>query len=87
MAGSLVLIDSVTVSSAVATVDLGGADWDSSYDVYVVKFNNVSPSTAEQMKARFLESGTENSTSNYDYGAKHFRTSGAFENLYGTNAT
>jgi hypothetical protein len=87
MAGSLIKIDEVTVSTAVASVELGASDWDSSYDVYMVKFNNVSPSTAEQMKARFLESGTENSTANYDYSAKHFRTSGAFENLYGTNAT
>tara|TARA_R100000388_G_scaffold48159_2_gene36246 strand:+ start:1044 stop:1568 length:525 start_codon:yes stop_codon:yes gene_type:complete len=87
MAGSLIKIAETTVSSAVASVTLGASDWDSSYDVYLVKFNNVSPSTAEQMKARFLESGTENSTSNYDYAAKHFRTSGAFENLYGTNAT
>tara|TARA_R100001509_G_scaffold119449_2_gene73785 strand:- start:483 stop:1007 length:525 start_codon:yes stop_codon:yes gene_type:complete len=87
MAGSLILIDSETVSSAVASVTLGGSDWDSSYDVYLIKFNNVSPSTAEQMKARFLESGTENSTANYDYAAKHFRTSGAYENLSATNAT
>ena len=87
MAGSLIKIDEEIVSSAVSSVELGASDWDSSYDVYVVKFNNVSPSTAEQMKARFLESGTENSTSNYDYASKHFRTSGAFENLNGANAT
>ena len=36
MAGSLVLLDSETVSSAVSTVDLGGANWDTSYDVYRV---------------------------------------------------
>ncbi len=87
MAGSLIKIDEEIVTSAVASVTLGVSDWNSSYDVYLVKFNNVSPSTAEQMKARFLESGTENSSANYDYSAKHFRTSGAFENLYGTNAT
>jgi hypothetical protein len=87
MAGSLIKIDEEIVTSAVASVTLGGSDWDSSYDVYIVEFNNVSPSTAEQMKARFLESSSENSTANYDYAAKHFRTSGAFENLSGTNAT
>lgn len=87
MSGSLIKIDEEIVTSAVASVTLGVANWDSSYDVYMVKFNNVSPSTAEQMKARFLESGTENSTANYDYAAKHFRTSGAFENLSATNST
>lgn len=84
MAGSLIKIDEVTVSSAVSSVTLGNTNWDTSYNVYVVKFNNVSPSTAEQMKARFLVSGTENSTSNYQYAVFHFRTSGAFEALYGT---
>lgn len=87
MSGSLIKIDEEIVSSAVSSVTLGVSDWDSSYDVYIVKFNNVSPASAEQMKARFLESGTENDSANYDYAAKHFRTSGSFENLTSTNAT
>ena len=36
MAGSLIKIDEEIVTSAVASVTLGGADWDSSYDVYMV---------------------------------------------------
>jgi len=36
MAGSLVKIDEEIVTSPVASVTLGGADWDSSYDVYMV---------------------------------------------------
>tara|TARA_R100001126_G_C4847619_1_gene160296 strand:+ start:344 stop:868 length:525 start_codon:yes stop_codon:yes gene_type:complete len=87
MSGSLIKIDEEIVSSAVSSVELGASDWDSSYDVYVVKFHNVSPSTAEQLKVRFLESGSENATANYDFAAKHLRTSGAFENASGTNAT
>ena len=63
---------------------MAGKDSD---NVYMVAFNNVSPSTAQQLKVRFLESGTENDSSNYDYAAKHYRTSGAYENLTGTDAT
>ena len=36
MAGSLIKIDEEIVSSAVASVTLGGSDWDSSYDVYKI---------------------------------------------------
>jgi len=36
MAGSLIKIDEEIVTSAVASVTLGGTDWDSSYDVYMV---------------------------------------------------
>ena len=39
MAGSLIKIDEEIVTSAVASVELGGANWDSSYDVYMVKTN------------------------------------------------
>ena len=35
MSNSLVLIDSDTASSS-ASISLGGSDWDSSYDVYMV---------------------------------------------------
>ena len=41
MAGSLVLVDSATVSSAVSTVTLGGADWDDSYNVYIRFFQSI----------------------------------------------
>ena len=39
-------------SSAVATLDLGGADWDSSYDVYKVVVNNVVPSLDQKTSTR-----------------------------------
>ena len=43
MAGSLIKIDEEIVSSAVASVTLTGID--STYDVYMVKMNNVSVGT------------------------------------------
>ena len=45
MAGSLIKIDEEIVSSAVASVELGGSNWDSSYDVYMVQFSNLKPTT------------------------------------------
>ena len=45
MAGSLIKIDEEIVSSAVASVTLGGSNWDSSYDVYMVQFSNLKPTT------------------------------------------
>jgi len=84
MAGSLIKIAETTVSSATASVDLTGID--STYDVYMVSFNNALPSVDSQLSARVLESGTANSTANYDYAAKNLSTSG-FENKSGTNGT
>ena len=37
MAGSLIKITSSSTTSNVSTIDIGGANWDSSYDVYMVK--------------------------------------------------
>ena len=70
MAGSLVKIAETTVSSAVASVTLTGID--STYDVYMVRFNNVAPETdATNLRVRFTESGTPDSTSaNYDRAKK-----------------
>ena len=86
MAGSLVLIDSVTVSSAVATVDLGGADWDSSYDVYKVVVSNVVPSIDQKsLLFRHLDSSNNVlSTNNYDVVFKVLRNSTTYEDAYGT---
>jgi len=89
MAGSLIKIDEEIVSSAVASVTLGGSDWDSSYDVYMVKLNNVSPATANILRARITKdvtgTPTPQTTTNYDWSAKGLKTSGAFENNSSTN--
>ena len=70
MAGSLIKIDEEIVTSAVASVTLGGSNWDSSYDVYMVQITNVSPANDDVSDMRFTESGTPNTTANYDDAAK-----------------
>jgi len=71
MAGSLIKIDEEIVTSAVASVTLGGTDWDSSYDVYMVKINKLEVDTDNtDLKLRFTESGTPNTTANYDTASK-----------------
>jgi len=88
MAGSLIKIDEEIVSSAVASVDLGGSNWDSSYDVYMVKLNNVVPSTdGQSLYCRVLESGTPNTTANYDWADKYFQVNTTFANEAQTNNT
>ena len=89
MAGSLIKIDEEIVTSAVASVTLGGIDWDSSYDVYVVKIVNLTTSAGIlSLLARFLNtSNTEISSANYDRASKQLRTGGAFSNSSATNET
>ena len=83
MAGSLIKIQEEIVTSAVASVTLTGID---SNDVYQLVLNNVAPASDNYyLKIRFTESGTANSTSNYDYAMKYMRTGGAFLNLANTN--
>src|SRR5210317_233174 len=84
MAGSLIKIDEEIVSSAVASVDLTGID--STYDVYMVKMNNVAPVTnLADLQFRVTESGTPNTTANYDQSAKLLRADTTFQNLADTN--
>jgi len=84
MAGSLIKIDEEIVTSAVASVTLTGID--STYDVYMVKYNNVQPDTdVRSISLRVTESGTPNTTANYDYAYKDLRTSTSFSNVSQTN--
>jgi len=72
MAGSLVLIDSETASSS-SSISLTGID--STYNVYQVVTTNIVPATdGTTFYARFTESGTPNTSSNYDYADKELRT-------------
>ena len=83
MAGSLVLINEVTVTSG-ATMTITGID--STYDVYVLQFNDVVADTDNKdLRFRFTVSGTADSSSNYDYAAKELRNDMAFEDRSGTN--
>ena len=74
-----------TVSSAVASVTLTGIDSD---DVYMLAINNFVPSTdAQDIKIRVVESGTPNSTSNYDYTHVLLRSDTTFNDTSATNQT
>jgi hypothetical protein len=89
MSGSLIKIDEEIVTSAVASVTLGGSNWDSSYDVYMVRYNKVETSgtSAQDVRFRFLVSGTPDTSANYDYADKFLREYATFANNYGTNQT
>lgn len=85
MAGQLVQVATETVTSAVASVTLTGIDSD---DVYMVAYNNVTPSTdARSISLRVTKSGSNDSTSNYDYAYKVLNSSTTFGNGSFTNDT
>ena len=86
MAGSLVLIEETTVSSAVSSVTLGGANWDSSYNVYKVIVENLVASASNTIDIQFLVSGTADTSANYDYVAKNLWSGGTYANNSGANA-
>ena len=82
MAGQLVQVDTETVTSSTAYVDLIGTTTD---DVYMVAFNNVKPvSDAVQLVCRVLVSSSPDDTSNYDRAAKNLVT-GTFSNESGAD--
>ena len=88
MAGSLILLDSVTASSS-ASVTLGTTDWDNSYDVYMVTLESVAPATdSAYLRMRFTKT-TDNSvdsSSNYDRAAKELRADTTFGDSASQNA-
>ena len=84
MAGSLIKIDEEIVTSAVASVTLTGID--STYDVYMLKVNNLKVSTDNTtLYGRVSNSGTADTTSNYDRAAKELRSDTTFTNVANTN--
>ena len=86
MAGSLIKIDEEIVTSAVASVTLGGSNWDSSYDVYMVQITNFAPVNDDvSAYMRITKSGTADSTSNYDSAFKLFKANTTFTNNSDTN--
>jgi hypothetical protein len=92
---SLVQVDTFTVSSPVASVIIGGgSSGSSSYnfaintdDVYMIAMSNLSTDSATSLIGRFTESGTENSTANYDMLSKRLQTDTTFNNQALTNRT
>jgi len=84
--GSLIKIDEEIVTSAVASVTLTGID--STYDVYMVKYNNVTPTTnGHRVDFRVTVAGTPDTTANYDNAYKGLRSDSTFIDGYGTNVT
>ncbi len=74
-----------TVTSAVASVTLTGIDSD---DVYMVAYNNVTPSTdARTISLRVTTSGTADSDSEYDYAYMVLNSSSSFGKAGFTNDT
>lgn len=85
MPGSLVKIQETSVSSATASVTLSGIN--STYDVYYIEYNNVKPvNDVVTLNLRVTESGTANSTSNYDTSYTLLRSTTSFYYAGGENA-
>ena len=84
--GSLIKIAETTVSSAVSSVTLTGID--STYDVYMVAYNNMQNDTdAQYFRIRVTKSGTADTTANYDQAYKKLDSTTTFGNRYNTNQT
>ena len=84
MAGSLVLIQETTVSSATASVSLVGID--STFNVYKVVYNNVQCDTdAQNFRIRVTKSGSADTTSNYDQAYNKLDSSSTFGDRSNTN--
>ena len=84
MSGSLIKIDEEIVTTAVASVTLTGID--STYDVYMVRYNNVTGTIDNQgFRTRVTVSGTPDTTTNYDVAYKRLRSDTTFSNISATN--
>jgi len=79
MAGSLIKINEAIVTTATPSVTLTGID--STYDVYMFKFNNLEVDTdTRSVGFRVTVSGTADTSTNYDAVRKALLTSGTFGN-------
>ena len=86
MAGSLIKIAETTLSGTVSSVTLLGID--TTYDVYKVVISNAQVTTDESdVKIRFTESDTPNTTANYDSAHYHLSAQQAFNTQVETNQT
>ena len=88
MAGSLIKIDELDVTVATTSMTITGID--STYDVYqliVTRLTHSTSSFGRDVYMRVTESGTANSTANYDIAYKDLNAGGAFGNTSATNQT
>ena len=80
----LIKIAEEIVSSSTGYVELTGMT--NAHDVYLLTFNNVTLSVDERdLRLRFLESGTVNETTNYDYAYNVMDASTNVEDPVGTS--
>ena len=83
MVASLQHISTTSVTSAVSEITMTGLD-DTSVFIYYV--SNVTPSSdGTYFRMQFTESGTANTTTNYDYGAYFIRSNSSFTDLHNVN--
>ena len=90
MSGSLVKIDEVNITSDVASFDLGGANWNSSFDVYKIVLAGIESADTSAnrfLKGRVLTSNTAQTDANYDQANKGLWSAGGFQNNSITNGT
>ena len=81
---SLVQVNRVSLTSQATTMDITGIDTD---DVYLLTINNIKAQNGNaRLELRVLESGTANTTTNYDKGDK-FLSSSSFSNNGSTGET
>ena len=87
MAGQLIQVATNTVTSAVSSVILTGINDDSVYMLAITNMDssNTTASSYHYPYIRFTESGTPNTTTNYDFAGKLLYSGGAFGNIANTN--
>ena len=82
MAGSLVLVDTFTVSSSVASVIIGGGSsgssslnyaMDDTFDVYKLVITNLRPSADDAPMMRVTKSGSPDNTAAYDIAHRYLK--------------
>lgn len=84
MSGALIKINEGTASSS-SVVNLDGMTTD--FDVYKLTVTNMKGADATDVKMRFLVSGSQDTTSNYDRSLRLLRSANAFTQQGGYNAT
>ena len=83
MAGNLLQVATNTVTSAVSSVDLIGTTTD---DVYMIAISGLAcADDSYPLYLRFTESGTANSTANYDSAYKQLKSDTSFSDGYAEN--
>ena len=81
--GKIVQISKSVITSSTSSTTVTGIDSD---NIYMVVCNSVVPTTSgADLQMRFTESGTANTTSNYDYSNKAFFSNASFSNANAKN--